>query len=180
MTVFSLLYFCRQLYMFRVLSPIIRSSYNCNYSFWNWWTGSTTFRPRMVVDLVDQLTSARSCNYSCTSSWWWVSTRETCRAVYRVTQKRGTFEKPNKNWRNPTKNFIDRNWTITTCLLRESNPDYQCLKITSCRWRPPLRMQSFNLPLRFPIARCNISAGIPRISSWILCFNSSSVLGRVV
>jgi len=31
---FSLLYLCRQLYMFRVLTPIIRSSYNCNYSFW--------------------------------------------------------------------------------------------------------------------------------------------------
>ena len=31
---FSLLYFCRQLYMFRVLTPIIRSSYSCNYSFW--------------------------------------------------------------------------------------------------------------------------------------------------
>jgi len=31
---FSLLHFCRQLYMFQVLTPIIRSSYNCNYSFW--------------------------------------------------------------------------------------------------------------------------------------------------
>jgi len=31
-TVFSLLYFSRQLYMFWVLTPIIRSSYNCNYS----------------------------------------------------------------------------------------------------------------------------------------------------
>jgi len=33
-TVFSLLHFCRQLYMFRVLTPIIRSAYSCNYSFW--------------------------------------------------------------------------------------------------------------------------------------------------
>jgi len=31
---FSLLHFCRQLYMFRVLTPIIRSWYSCNYSFW--------------------------------------------------------------------------------------------------------------------------------------------------
>jgi hypothetical protein len=31
-----------------------------------------------------------------------------------VTQKKGTFEKPNKNRKNRTKNFIDRNWTITT------------------------------------------------------------------
>jgi len=35
----------------------------------------------------------------------------------RVTQKKGTLEKPNKNWRNPRKKIIDRNWTITTCLL---------------------------------------------------------------
>jgi len=39
-TVFSLLYFCRQLYMFRVLTPIIRSSYSCSYSFWHRSTGS--------------------------------------------------------------------------------------------------------------------------------------------
>ena len=30
-----------------------------------------------------QLINTRSCNYSCTSSWWWVSTPETCRAAYR-------------------------------------------------------------------------------------------------
>jgi len=41
-TVFSLLHFCRQLYMFQVLTPIIRSWYSCNYSFWYWLTGSTT------------------------------------------------------------------------------------------------------------------------------------------
>ena len=61
---FSLLYFCRQLYMFRVLTLIIRSLYNCNYSFWYWLTGSTTIRSRcwvptqqrerMVVDPVNQ------------------------------------------------------------------------------------------------------------------------------
>jgi len=43
-TVFSLLHFCRQLYMFRLLTSIIRSSHNCNYSFWHWSTGSTTIR----------------------------------------------------------------------------------------------------------------------------------------
>jgi len=62
---FSLLHFCRQLYMFRVLTPFIRSSYNCIYSFWY------------------QLINTRNCNYSCTSSWWWVSTPEICRAAYR-------------------------------------------------------------------------------------------------
>jgi len=39
---FSLLHFWRQLYMFLVLTPIMRSSYNCNYSFWYWLNGSTT------------------------------------------------------------------------------------------------------------------------------------------
>jgi len=33
-SVFSLLYFCRQLYRFQVLTPIVRSWYSCNYSFW--------------------------------------------------------------------------------------------------------------------------------------------------
>ena len=46
---FSLLYFCRQFYMFRVLTPIIRSPYLCNYSFWYWLTGSTTIRSRYCV-----------------------------------------------------------------------------------------------------------------------------------
>ena len=32
-TVFSLLHFYRQLYMFRLLTPIVRSWYSCNYSF---------------------------------------------------------------------------------------------------------------------------------------------------
>ena len=109
-TVFSLLYFCRWLYMFCVLTPIIRSSCNCNYSFWHGSAGSTTIRSRWVgTDSYllysrytyrtihmnqsqlnneggwqqTRLTSARSCNYSCTSSCWWVSTPETCRAAYR-------------------------------------------------------------------------------------------------
>jgi len=29
--------------------PIIRSSYNCKYSFWYWLTGSTTIRSRCSV-----------------------------------------------------------------------------------------------------------------------------------
>ena len=87
---FSLLHFCRQLYMLRVLTPIIRSSYNCNYSFWYWLTGSTTIRSRCWVG-TDSWTwissrcwvGTNSCYYSCTSSWWWVSTIETCTAAYR-------------------------------------------------------------------------------------------------
>ena len=53
-------------------------------------------------------------------------------SMYRMIQKNENFEKPIKNWRNPRKKIIDRNWSITTCLLRDSNPNYQCLKITSC------------------------------------------------
>ena len=82
-TVFSLLYFCRQLYMFRVLTSISRSSYNCNYCFWHWLTGSATNQlndesGRQQI----QMTSARSCNYSWMNSWWMV-TPKTCRAAYR-------------------------------------------------------------------------------------------------
>jgi len=36
-TMYGLLYFCKLLYMFRVVTPpIIRSTYNCNYSIWHW------------------------------------------------------------------------------------------------------------------------------------------------
>ena len=53
-TVFSLLYICRQLYRLRVLIPIIRSVYNCNYSFWYRSTGSTTIRSRCWEKLCDR------------------------------------------------------------------------------------------------------------------------------
>jgi hypothetical protein len=36
-TMYSLLYFCKLFYMFRVVTPpIIRSPYNCNYIIWHW------------------------------------------------------------------------------------------------------------------------------------------------
>jgi len=36
-TIYNLLHFCKLLYMFRVVTPIItRSTYNCNYSIWHW------------------------------------------------------------------------------------------------------------------------------------------------
>jgi len=36
-TMYSLLYFCKLFYMFRVVTPpIIRSTYNCNYRIWHW------------------------------------------------------------------------------------------------------------------------------------------------
>ena len=78
------------------------------------------------------------------------------------------------------KHFIHSNWNLKICHLRNINGIYNFLKITSFRCRPPVRMHSWNLLLRFLIDRCNISAGILWISSWILCFNSSRVLSRVV
>jgi len=89
----TLLYFCKLLYMFRVvIAPIIRSTYKCKYSIWHWsnrlcflplswssWNCSTRAESSR-----DGLTSARCCNYSYMCSWWWVeSPPETCRAVYK-------------------------------------------------------------------------------------------------
>ena len=76
-TMYSLLYFCRPLYMFRVVTPsIIRSTYKCNYCRSNCSTTAEGNR--------DCLTGARCCNYSYMCSWWWVELPpETCRAVYR-------------------------------------------------------------------------------------------------
>jgi len=45
-----------------------------------------------------------------------ISNFQSCEHRERHTKK-GTFEKPPKNWRNPGKKITDRNWTITTCLL---------------------------------------------------------------
>jgi hypothetical protein len=68
-TMYSLSYFCKLLFMFRVVTPpIIRSTYNCNYSIWHWsdfgkcsvWsqlkmrgmdpTVFATFRDRMIAE----------------------------------------------------------------------------------------------------------------------------------
>ena len=50
--VFSFLYFCSQLYMFRVLTPNIRSWYSCNYSFWHWSAGSANIRSRCSASII--------------------------------------------------------------------------------------------------------------------------------
>jgi len=97
--------------------------------------------------------------------------------IYRETHthKRELLKNPTKIEEIQQKKFIGRNWTTTTCLLRDSNPDYQCLKITSCRCRLPPRMHSFNLTLLFPTARCNISA----VLSCRFLFQSRSSLFKV-
>ena len=79
---FSLLHFCRQLYMFRGLIPIIRSSYNYKYSFWYWLTGST-IRSRCWVGTDSCVSCSR---YSCVSylpydTHEWVPTQQQERMV---------------------------------------------------------------------------------------------------
>jgi hypothetical protein len=41
--------------------------------------------------------------------------------------------------------------------FKRRNPDYQCLKITSCRWRPPPRMHSFTATRHFKSSRSFVS-----------------------
>jgi len=80
-----------------VILPIIRSTYNCNYSIWHWsnclcylllWRRSWSWSSNSSVIAEgsrDGLTSARCCNYSYMCSWWWVELPpETFRAVYRI------------------------------------------------------------------------------------------------
>jgi len=78
-TMHSLLYFCKLLYMFRVVTPpIIRSIYNCNYSIWHW------SNYPCCLPLWWRGWNFRCCNYSYKCTWWWVELPpETCRTVYR-------------------------------------------------------------------------------------------------
>ena len=77
---FSLLHYCRQVYVFRVLTPIIRSWYSCNYSFWYWLTAiivqqdvtvfSLLYICRQLYMLTPTIRSLYSCNYS---FWYWLT-----------------------------------------------------------------------------------------------------------
>ena len=64
--------------MFRVgTPPIIRNTYNCNYSSCSCRSSCSTTAERSR----DGLTNARCCDYSYMCSWWWVELpSETCRA----------------------------------------------------------------------------------------------------
>ena len=73
------------------------------------------------------------------------------------TKKRELLKNPTKIEEIQEKKFIDINWTITTCLLRDSNPHNQCLKITSCRWRHPPRMHSFTATTHLKSSRSFVS-----------------------
>ena len=73
------------------------------------------------------------------------------------TKKRELLKNPTKIEEIQEKKFINRNLTTKTCLLRDSNPNYQCLKITSFRWRPPPRMHSFTATTHFKSSRSFVS-----------------------
>ena len=95
-------------------------------SCFSWFENSMKIKQKSYV----QVTSTESCEQPEDLSFW--IGVEISRQLQATNSQRPVKKK-----------FIDRNWTITTCLLRDSNPNYQCLKITSCRWRPPPRMHSF-------------------------------------
>jgi len=85
-TIYSLLYFCKLIYMFWVVTPpIFRSTYNCNYSIWHWSNRLCYLALSWSSwDFRDGLTSTRCCNYSYICSWRWVELPpKTCRSVYR-------------------------------------------------------------------------------------------------
>jgi len=114
-TVFSSLQLCRQLYIFRVLTPIIRSWYSCNYS---------------LCDLL-QLFTTRSCNYSCASSWWWVSTPEICRAGYTIVMNWIQLQIFGK-FLNPTCLHVKiyvyclNCWSQNMAVLKNQSQNYNC------------------------------------------------------
>jgi len=66
-TIYSLLYSCKLLYMFRVVAPlIIRSTYNCNYSIGHW-SNCLCYLPlklKLEVSTLSTSTSARCSNYN--------------------------------------------------------------------------------------------------------------------
>ena len=55
------------------------------------------------------------------------------------------------------KNLLTEIEPLQLAFLRDSNPNYQCLKITSCRWRPPQRMHSFTATTHFKSSRSFVS-----------------------
>jgi hypothetical protein len=80
------IYVCKQLCMFRVVSPsMIRSSCHCIHTTWTWPDGNCISGPvSFTTGFRHGLTNARWCGYSDMSSWWWVEIPpETCRAIYR-------------------------------------------------------------------------------------------------
>ena len=104
------------------------------------------------------------------------------RHIYRKTQKNENFLKTQQKLKKSKKKNNWQKLTITTCLLRDSNPNYHCLKITSCRWCPAPRMRFFTAITHFKSSRYFVSLCI-YISSkvcyyvvctWAICMYISS------
>jgi hypothetical protein len=87
----------------------------------------------------------------------WTASTQQCTLHVQGDTKRERLKTPTKIEEIQEKKIIDRNWTITTFLLRDSNPHYQCLKLTSCRRRPPPRMHSFIATTHFKSSRSFVS-----------------------
>ena len=85
--------------------------------------------------------------------------------------------------KNPTKieeiqekNLLTEIEPLQLAFWRDSNPNYQCLKITSCRWRPPPRMHSFTATthFKFPVLLCHpvcVARSAECDSVWVLFTN---------
>ena len=76
---------------------------------------------------------------------------------FRWHKKRELLKNPTKIEEIQEKKIINRNLTITTCLLRESNPNYQCLKISPVDG-VLLHVCILSLPLRIskvPVLLCH-------------------------
>jgi hypothetical protein len=75
-TMYSLSYFCKLLYMFRVVTPpIIRNTYNCNYSVWHWSNvGKCSVWSQLKMKGMDPTVSATFRIYNITSHYFFLST----------------------------------------------------------------------------------------------------------
>jgi len=95
--------------------PIIRSTYNCNYSISHWTNRlcylllscsscfTTTESSR------DGLTSARCCNYNYMCSWWWVE-------LPPETSRASSLQKYNKLY------IVASRWTVIRIDSRSTDP----------------------------------------------------------
>ena len=72
--------------------------------------------------------------------------------------KNGKFRKTQQKLKNSKeKKLLTEIEPLQLAFLRDSNPNYQCLKITSCRWRPPPRMHSFTATTHLKSSRSFVS-----------------------
>ena len=71
--------------------------------------------------------------------------------------KNGNFWKPQQKLKKSKKKIYWQKLNHYNLHFKNSNQNYQCLKITSCRWRPPPRMHSFTATTHFKSSRSFVS-----------------------